>query len=362
MKKGSKHLVIGAILVVLVVIIAYPKIETLFSSSEGGGGGAPPSSGRRALNVRAEVLKYGQMAERIRPVGALSAEEDVELAFETAGKLMQIHFVEGARVQKGQLLAKVNDAQLQAQLQKLQAQLKLAEDRLYRQNVLLGKDAVSQESYDQAATETETLKADIALIKARIAETELRAPFDGVLGLRYVSEGAYVTTATKIVRMVKLNPIKIDFSISERYANKIKKGDKISFSVRIGDNIVTYNNSLVYAVEPEITTDTRSLVIRARCNNDDEQLIPGMSASVELTMSSTENALAVPSESIISELGISKVYLYKNGLAVSHQITPGMRTESHVQVLDGVKAGDTLIVSGILQLREAMPVVLDTIE
>lgn len=359
MKKGSKRLVIGAIVIVLIVIIAYPKIKPLFTSEERGGG--PSNTGRRALNVRAEILRYGQMSEQVRSTGALSAEEDVELAFETAGKLIQIYFVEGSRVQKGQLLAKVNDAQLQAQLQKLQAQLKLAEDRLYRQNVLLERDAVSQESYDQAATETETLKADIALVEARIAETELRAPFDGVIGLRYVSEGAYVNTSTKIVRLVKLNPIKIDFSISERYANKVREGNKITFSVRIGDKIETYD-ALVYAVEPEITSDTRSLVVRARCSNNNEALIPGMSASVELTMSSADNAISVPSEAIVSELGISKVYLYKNGVAVSHQIIPGMRTESRVQVLDGVNESDTLIVSGILQLRESMPVVLDAIE
>lgn len=360
MKKGSKRLVIGAIIIVLIVIIAYPKIEPLFSSSEKDGN-VQANTGRRALNVRAEILRYGQMAEQVRSTGALSAEEDVELAFETAGKLIQIYFVEGSRVQKGQLLAKVNDAQLKAQLQKLQAQLKLAEDRLYRQNVLLERDAVSQESYDQAATETETLKADIALVEARIAETELRAPFDGIIGLRYVSEGAYVSTSTKIVRLVKLNPIKIDFSISERYANKVKEGDKITFSVRIGDKIETYT-AAVYAVEPEITSDTRSLVVRARCSNNNELLIPGMSASVELTMSSTDNAISVPSEAIISELGLSKVYLYKNGIAVSREIIPGMRTESHVQVLDGVGIGDTLIVSGILQLRESMPVVLDALE
>ncbi len=360
MKKGSKRLVIGAIVVILVVIIAYPKIKSLFTSSEDDGG-PPSNTGRRALNVRGEILGYGQMSERVRPIGALSAEEDVELAFETAGKLINIYFVEGSRVQKGQLLAKVNDAQLQAQKQKLEAQLKLAQDRLYRQNVLLERDAISQESYDQAATEAETLKADIALVEARIAETELRAPFDGVIGLRYVSEGAYVTTSTKIVRLVKLNPIKIEFSISEKYANKVKGGDKVKFNVVIGDKTETYYGS-VYAIEPEITSDTRSIVVRARCDNSKEQLLPGMSAYVELTMSSTDNAIAIPSEAIVSELGISKVFLYKNGAAVSRQITQGMRTESHVQALDGVNIGDTLIVSGILQLRENIPVVLDALE
>ncbi|MDR0659880.1 MAG: efflux RND transporter periplasmic adaptor subunit [Prevotellaceae bacterium] len=360
MKKGAKRFVVITIIVVIVVIIAYPKIKPMFSSSDNGGG-AQSSAGRRALNVKGEVLRYQQMAEQVRSTGTLSAEEDVELSFEAAGKLIKIDFVEGSRVQKGQLLAKVNDAPLQAQLQKLQAQLKLAEERLYRQNVLLERDAISREAYDQAVTETETLNADIALVEARIAETELRAPFDGIIGLRYVSEGAYVTTSTKIVRLVKLNPIKIDFSIPGQYANDVQTGDIIRFSVQTGDRIDTYS-APVYAVEPEITTDTRSLVVRARSDNSNERLIPGMYASVELTLASTNNAIAVPSESIVSELGVSKVFLYRDGVAVSQEITPGMRTESHVQVLEGVNIGDTLITSGILQLRENMPVELDALE
>lgn len=361
MKKGSRRLVIGAIIVILAVIIAYPKIMPLFTSSEGEGKEARSgAAGKRALNVKGEILRYQKMSEQVRSTGTLSAEEDVELAFETAGKLIKVDFVEGSRVQKGQLLAKVNDAQLQAQRQKLEAQLKLAEDRLYRQNVLLERDAISQESYDQAATETETLKADIALVEARIAETELRAPFDGVIGLRYISEGAYVTTSTKIARLVKLSPIRIDFSIPGQYANDVQKGDVIHFNIQSGDRIDTYT-APVYAVEPEITTDTRSLMVRARYDNAGEKLMPGMYASVQLTLASTDNAVAVPSESIISELGISKVFLYQDGNAVSREIIPGMRTESHVQVLNGINIGDTLITSGILQLRENMPVVLDAL-
>lgn len=360
MKKGLKRLVIGAIIIVLVVIIAYPKVKQRLTTSEKGPE-KQSSTARRTLNVKGEVLRFRQMSEQVRSIGTLSAEEEVELAFEAAGKLIKIDFIEGSRVQKGQLLAKINDAPLQAQLQKLEAQLKLANERLYRQNVLLERDAISREAYDQAVTETETLNADIALVQARIAETELRAPFDGVIGLRYISEGAYVTTSTKIARLVKLSPIRIDFSIVEQYANYVQKGNTIKFSVQSGDKTDTYA-ATVYAVEPEIVTDTRSLMVRARYGNADERLVPGMFASVELTLLSTDNAIAVPSESIISELGVSKVFLYQNGNAVSREIIPGMRTESHVQVIQGVNIGDTLITSGILQLRESMPVTLDALE
>ena len=360
MKKGSKRLVIVAIVAILVIIIAYPKVKPLFTSSKEGQD-APSGAGRRALNIKGEILRFSEMSELVQTVGALSAEEDVELAFETSGKLIKIDFVEGSRVQKGQLLAKINDAQLQAQLQKLDAQLKLAEERLYRQDVLLERDAISREAYDQAVTETKTLEADIALVQAKIAETELRAPFDGVIGLRYISEGAYITTSTKIARLVKLSPIRIDFSVSEKYANDVQKGDIVHFSIQLGDKIDVYT-APVYAVEPEITTDTRSLMVRARCDNPGERLMPGMHASVRLTLSSTDNAIAIPSESIISELGVSKIFLYKSGLAVSREIIPGMRTQSHVQVLQGVDIGDTLITSGILQLRENMSVELGSLD
>ena len=163
--------------------------------------------GRRALNVMAEVIKPRSLTDEIVVTGRLIPDEEVNLSFETSGKIVSINFTEGTHVVKGELLAKVNDGPLQAQLKKLESQLQLAQDRVYRQSALLEKDAVSKEAYEEAQTNLASLKADIELVKENIAQTELRAPFDGIIGLRQVSEGAFASTGTIVATLTKLNPL-----------------------------------------------------------------------------------------------------------------------------------------------------------
>ena len=178
------------------------------------------------------------------------------MSFEASGKIVSIKFTEGTRVKKGDLLAKINDKPLQAQLEKLLAQKKLTEGIEFRQKSLLDKDAISQESYDQIVTELQTIEADINLIKARISETELTAPFDGIIGLRYLSEGAYVTSSTKIAKLIKISPVKIEFSIPEKFAQEIKIGFPVTFAV-VGDTD-KYTAS-IYAIDPKLISTRKQL-------------------------------------------------------------------------------------------------------
>src|SRR5690554_4571222 len=206
-------------------------------------------SGAQALFASGYILVPTQMNEMIYSTASLLPDEEVDLAFETSGKVVAISFEEGSRVRKGALLAKINDRPLQAQLLKLQAQKKLVEEREFRQRQLLDRDAISRESYDQVATELQTIEADIMLLEARISETELRAPFHGIVGLRMVSEGAFATTQTKIVRLVKLSPLKIAFSISERYSGEVVPGFPITFNI---EGLPDSFDARVYAIEPKV--------------------------------------------------------------------------------------------------------------
>jgi membrane fusion protein (multidrug efflux system) len=286
----------------------------------------------------------------------LRPDEEVEMSFETSGKIVGINFTEGTRVKKGDLLAKINDKPLQAQLEKLVAQKKLVQEKEFRQRSLLDKDAISQESYDQIVTELQTIQADINLVKARISETELRAPFDGIIGLRYLSEGSYATPSTKIARLVKISPIKIEFSIPEKYADEVNIGFIVSFNV----NDKNYQ-ATVYAVDPKIDLETKTIFIRAIYPNKNEELKPGTFTSVTLLLSQINNAIAIPSEALVPEMEGEMVYVYRKGKAMSVKVGTGLRTESLIQIVDGLKFGDTLITTGILQLRHNMPVVLDTL-
>ncbi len=176
------------------------------------------SSGpREALSVQGMIIGQQPLKFSLDNLTAnITPDEAVDLSFETSGKITHIYFREDTGVSKGELLAKINDEPLQAQLKKLEAQVQLSEDRLYRQSELLERDAVSREAYEQAQTELAMLRADIDLVKANIAQTELRAPFDGVVGFRYVSEGAYVSPTTMVARLTKIVPLKLNFAVSEK--------------------------------------------------------------------------------------------------------------------------------------------------
>jgi len=223
---------------------------------------------------------------------------------------------------------------------------------------LLDRDAISRESYDQVATELQSIEADIMLIEARIAETELRAPFAGTVGLRMISEGAFATTQTNIVRLVKTRPLKIEFSIPERYSGEITPGFPLTFVV---DGFPQPFEAKVYAIAPKIDINTRTIVVRALYPNTREELKPGRFASVRARLSEIENAVSIPTEALIAEMSGEKVFIYENGKAKEVKVSTGLRTESHIQIRTGLNFGDTLLTTAILQLREGLPVQLDTL-
>jgi len=340
----------------------YPQIKKLYSSDaqfEAKNDKGNSKQKKQPLTVNALVLRTQPLVERFRSKGIILPDEEVDLSFEASGKITQILFEEGKSVRKGQLLAKVNDKPLLAELKKLESQLPLAKDRLYRQKSLLAKDAVSQEAFETVSTELDKLNADIELVKARINQTELKAPFDGVLGLRLVSEGAYATPQTIVTKLTKISPLKIEFSVNEKQANEIKIGTPISFSVE--SNTKTYN-ATVYALESKLDVKTLSLKARARYANSDGKLKAGHSATIDIKLREIKNAIVIPSISSIAEMGRDIVFVYKSGKARQVEIKKGIRTASSLQVLEGLNQGDTLIVSGVMQLRDDMSVTLENVE
>lgn len=321
--------------------------------------GGNKKRGKQVLNVNAKVIKPQSLTDEFTTTGVLLPDEEVDLSFETSGKIVEINFEEGTAVKKGQLLAKVNDRQLQAQLQRLISQLKLAEDRVFRQDALLKRDAVSKEAYEQVKTDLATLNADIEIIKANIELTELRAPFDGVIGLRQVSIGTYASPTTVVTKLTKIAPLKVEFSVPERYAKQIKKGTNLNFSV---EGTLDAFGAQVYAVESAIDPNLHQFTARALYPNVNRTLLPGRYASVLLKKDEIPNAIAIPTEAIVPEMGKDKVYLYKSGKAEPVDIITGIRTASEVQVIRGLHVGDTIITSGTLQLRTGLAVTLDNIE
>ena len=357
MKKSTNRWVaLGVIAVLVAGIVIYRYV---WKKPDEGPSGVAVGPGRGVLPVQGMVIGQQPLTFAHENMTAtILPDEEVDLAFETSGKITHIYFKEDTAVRRGELLAKINDEPLQAQLKKLEAQVKLSEDRLYRQSELLERDAVSREAYEQAQTNLAMLRADIDLVKANIAQTELRAPFDGVIGFRAVSEGAWASPTTAVARLVKVVPLKLSFSIPEKYMNAVQQGTKVRFVVT---GFLDPFEAEVYAVSSEVDLATRQLDVKALYPNSRAQLMPGRYAEVSITLYEQENAIVVPAEAVIKEMGVNKVYLYRGGVAQPVDIEAGQRTDAAVEVRTGLALGDTLITTGTLQLRQGLPVKLENL-
>jgi membrane fusion protein (multidrug efflux system) len=301
------------------------------------------------------VISTKPIVEYINSSGTLTASEEVDLSFESSGRITVLDIHEGQKVEKGTLLAKINDNELQAQRDKIVVQLKLAKDREQRQRTLLEREAISRESYEQSLAEMQALTADLAQIEAKIEKSSIIAPFDGIVGLRYTSEGAFVSPGTLVTQLVCISPLKVDFSIPERYTSHVHTGMSVFFTV---DGYLKPFEAKVYAIEPRVDSKTRTITMRAMYPNTREILKPGRYISVELQLNLFNDAISIPSEALIPEMDGSLVYVYRSGKAQPVPVEIGIRTETEIQITSGLSVGDTLITSGILQLRTGLPVQL----
>jgi membrane fusion protein, multidrug efflux system len=308
-----------------------------------------------AVPVTARVLRANKLENSITSTGNVLANEDVEIRSEVQGKIVRIAFKEGARAKKGDLLVKIDDSELRAKVVQAAARRKLAEDNEYRMRKQLEIQAVSQKDYEQSASEVALAKGDVQLLKAQIDKTELRAPFSGVLGLKLVSEGAYVSPNTLITTLQEIDPVKIDFTVPGKYFGFMKPGLPIRFLIQGSD---TRFQGKIYAVEPRIDPESRTLRLRALCPNAEGRIPPGAFATIEVTLQTVESALTVPTEALSADARGSKVYLFKGGKAEPRPVQAGLRTDSLVQIMNGLSAGDTVITSGVVQIRPGAAVSL----
>jgi membrane fusion protein (multidrug efflux system) len=349
MNKRSLTIIVTVIAFLLLLMYLKPK-PTGTSEGQKKPGGKPNA---QPTLVAVMVVQPQTLNNTIQVAGSVLANEEVELRPESNGKVIQISMEEGAAVKKGSLLMKINDSDLQAQLLKLNYQLKLAQENEGRQKKLLAIQALSQQEYDVAMNQLNTLRADVDLVKVQIAKTEIRAPFDGMVGLKYVSEGSFVTSSTKIATLQDLDRLKIDFSIPEQYMRFIHKNDSVVFTVPGGSQ---EHVGKVFAIEPKIDPGTRTVQVRAVYPNSDHKVYPGSFASVKLIMEKIPDALMIPTQAVIPQLKGQKVFICKNGKAAPRNIEVSTRTEDQIRVTKGLSSGDSLITTGIMQLKPDAPV------
>jgi membrane fusion protein (multidrug efflux system) len=322
-------------------------------------GGKKQSSQRQTgafaarLPVDVMIIQPQLLENKIITTGTLLANEEVQLKPEIAGRVTDVLFTEGSSVKKGEVLVKINDNELKAQLDGKKVEEKQASDLEARARHLFDMKGISQEEYDKTANALKMIQAQREVIEAQLAKTEITAPFDGIIGLRYVSPGSFVTTSTLVATMQDVDPIKVEFSVPEKYAKSIKRGTGIT--MQVGDSPKEYQGD-IYAAESKIDLETRTIKARAKIPNPDGDLIPGSFAKVEITLERMPDALVVPSEAIIPELSGEKVFVCVNGKVKSVPVKTGIRTENNTQIVEGLNPQDTLILTGLLQLGDGKAV------
>jgi membrane fusion protein, multidrug efflux system len=314
---------------------------------------AGKSGGSQSINVNGVVIQPQKFSNAIFVSGSIEANEQVQLRSQVSGIVEAIYFKEGAKVKKGERLLQINDDELRAQLEQVKAREKLSSENEKRARLLLEKEGISQQEYDVAAADFNSLKAQTKLIEAQIGKTTIRAPFDGTIGLRGISTGGYLTPETVIANLVNINPVKITFSIPEKYSGKVKVGTLLNFTV---PGSTKKFKATVYAVEPSIEATTRTLQLRALAENKENELYPGAFANIELPIDVIEDALLVPTESIIPVQNGKKVFVAKNGKAEEVKVETSIRTEKEVLITSGLNPGDTVITTGIMSLKPETPV------
>ncbi|CAG4989747.1 Multidrug resistance protein MdtA [Dyadobacter sp. CECT 9275] len=347
-------LLIGGIIIALVLgklfIFSKPGKE----SSESGKGGSK-SAGRSggAVPVNVYVIGRESIENEIFASGTVLPNEEVDLKAEISGRLIKLNIREGSVISKGQLIAKINDRDLKAQLQKVEYNQDLARRIEGRQKKLLNVEAINLQDYDVTTNDIRVLDAEKEVIESQLEKTEIRAPFSGKIGLKNISEGAYLAPGTSIVTIVQSNPVKIDFTVPEKYAADIHVGSLIKFNMD-GDG-GTYTAKVV-ALDPKVDETLRTLRIRAVAQNPAGRFVPGMFVKVQVNLAANKNAIMIPTEAIVPVLKGKKVYLVRNGKAQEAMVTTGLRTDTKIQIIDGLKSGDSLITSGIIAIKADTPV------
>jgi membrane fusion protein, multidrug efflux system len=319
----------------------------------------PTAKKKPPIKVDAFVVVAKSLSQDIEVPGSLIPFEETEIQPETSGRVTEILFNEGTSISKGAVLVKLFDGDLIAQLNKLNIQLKVAEQTLERYDALLKINGVSQQEYDQYKLSVNSLQADKQILQTNIEKNRVRAPFSGKVGLRNISLGAYINSQSIITTIRQVNPLKLDFSVPEKYGSILKVGDKVFFTL---ENENKNYKATIIATENNIAIDSRSLRIKARVDVTNPKLIAGSFVKVSCNLGNNNAAIMIPSQAVIPKSRNKQVLIYKNGSAAVQVVKTGIRDSSMVEITSGLKVGDTILTTGLLSLKPGSPVKLNKIK
>jgi len=316
-------------------------------------GRAQQDKGPPPIAVEAVKAEPQQITEEITVIGTLASNESVIIQPEIAGRVARISFSEGERVKKGQLLMSLDASVQDAELKEAEAALHVSQRNYARAEELLKTGAGAVRMRDEAQGKLEADRARVALMQARLQKMVMTAPFDGVLGLRNISVGAYVTPGQDVVNLENIDPVKVEFRVPETSLRDVKEGQKIRIQVDAFPNAAFTGE--VYAIDPRIDAAGRSVAIRARVPNPDGRLRPGLFARVALAVDQRQSVMA-PETAVVPRGNEQFVFRVVEGKAVLTKVTVGLRRNSQVEIRSGVKAGELVVSAGQIKLRDGAPV------
>ncbi len=335
--------------------LVWVGLSISLAACSGGKDAAPKGGHARALSAKGHVVSQGSFSDMYAASGSLLPNEEIDILPEIAGRVTGIHFKEGAYVQKGQLLVQLYDQEIRALLQKLKAQKQLQKNTEGRQKALVDIGGISRQEYETTQTQIQSIDADIALAEAQLRATKIIAPFPGTIGIRNISEGAVVTPSTLIATLQQTNPLKMDFDIPDRYRKNVTAGKEVLFSVTGIKDTLT---GIIIAVDPGADNVTRTIRVRATVSNAGDKLVAGSFARVMVPLESDDDAILIPSQSVIPTTKDKLVAVVRGGKVSMTKVQLGTRTADKVEVLGGINPGDTILTTGLMQAKDGMDVVV----
>jgi len=337
----------------VLLLLAAPAACKKANSAAGGGGG-PGGPGGFAMPVEVATAIRDTVVDAIAATGQIEAIQSIELRPEVSGRITDILVREGQQVADSTPLFKVDDAELKAQVAQADAERQLSRQALERTKGLIAQNASSASDLEQAEAKSRGAAANYDLLKTRLDRTVVRAPFGGVVGRRLVSIGTYVSSQTPLITLQSVNPQYASFDVPERYADQLRRGQLVSFQVAAlpGKN---FSGEVVF-VDPVVSLPGRTILIKARVPNSEQQLQAGMFIEARLATNIRPNAVVVPEDALLPMQGATFVWAIKGGKADRRQVSVGVRTAGWAEIQSGVEAGDSVVVGGAERLFPTAPV------
>lgn len=309
--------------------------------------------GSSALQAEVIVVKSAPLQSTYQSSGTILPNESVQVFPEVAGRVTAIYFSEGTAVTKGSLLVQLYDEDIKAQIRKLLAQKQLQQTTKERQDELLTIHGISRQEYDETSTQLAAIEADIAYYETLSRRLQIRAPFNGRIGLRNISLGAVVSPTTLITDIQQVDPVKLDFPLPDQYKDIVPKGSEVQFTVTgIPDTL----SAKIIAMDPAANASTRTVTYRAQAPNKNQQLVPGAYANVFIQLNRSETAITIPSQCVIPTNRDKRVAVVRQGKAEIIPVKTGMRLVATIEITSGLKVGDTVLTTGIMQVKPGMDI------